>query len=79
MLSAVRPGVVVVMVDAHPGVVGMLTRWGASVVAVMLSNAPAVPWLVDVVDEGAVAALVNPDDAALADAVIPAIGDHLQQ
>lgn len=69
MLSAVRPGVVVVLADAHPGVVGMLTRWGASVVAVALADAPAVPWLVDVVEEGAAVALVNPDDAALADAV----------
>ena len=73
LLSAVRPGAVVVLADAHPGVVGMLTRWGASVVAVMRQDAPVVPWLVDVVEEGAAAALVNPDDEGLAEAVITAV------
>ncbi|HVU72079.1 MAG TPA: hypothetical protein VHE83_03895 [Mycobacteriales bacterium] len=73
MLSAVRPGVVVVLADAHPGVVGMLNRWGASVVAVALADSSVVPWLVDVVEEGAVAALMNPDDDALAEAVIAAV------
>jgi hypothetical protein len=65
LLESARPGAVAVVADPRPELVEILVLWGVTVVAVRRTAEGSAGWLADVVDAGAAAALVRPDDEAL--------------